>query len=1197
MIIKEMFTKPIDRAINGVIKVEQSDDYNMQQELKEYVVTNELEKHFRKFYSNYKYGINNDTDKVGVWISGFFGSGKSHFLKMLSYLLANKEIAGKHAIEYFKEDNKISDAMTMADMELAANVDTDVILFNIDNKGNSNSRQDQLSIVAVFQNAFNEMLGYCGPNPFVADLERNLDDRGLYAKFKETFEKINGSDWKNARFEFDFIQDDVVDALVEIEAMSDASARNLCEKAMVEYNYSIENFVRLVSDYINKKGNNRHVVFLVDEIGQYIGENSQLMLGLQTVTEQLGIHCKGNAWVIVTSQEDIDAISCVISNDFSKIQGRFNTRISLSSANVDEVIQKRILDKNDAGKATLKMIYDENKTKIKNLITFDDAVEKKWYADSKNFAEVYPFIPYQFDLMGHVLNSVRLHSSSGKHLAEGERTMLAIFKESAERVMVNEANIFVPFNVFYDALEEWIDSPYSSVITKASKNSYLNPNNEKDCFDVRVLKCLFLIKYVDMVMPTVENITSLMVDSFDCDRLALKENVQKALDRLCVQFLVQKDGNRYKFLTNEEQDITREISAIVIEPSAIIKKVSEMIFDEIYPEKNYKYVAKYSTYNFGFNQIVDDIPYRTHADNELKFKIMTPFSDNRENETKLKLASGQESCIFVVMPEDITFWKELKCALQIGKFLTYGASKIGTNFTKLVSEKQEEREHRLDAARVYLKENLKQADIYVDGNRVEVGSKEITPRFNEAIKTLTEKLYYKINYISSEKTQGDVLKVLKDDGSQLVVGDIDLSENKLALREVSDFVFLRTQNYMKISLKAVTDNFKKQPFGFKISDINWLVAKLFKDGELALFMNNEPISLANNRAEDIAKYLTSSSFSEKIMLERKQHPKDKYIQSVKKIMKLLFGTLVLDDDEDKIMVSFHHKAKLLDEDLEKYNREYQIHPKYPGKELIATGRRLMQDAINLNYALTFFETLDKNMDDYMDFADDYYELKGFFEGEQKKYFDKGLRIMEMYEISKNYNLGVDLKNIVESVETIINSKNPYSAIKNLPELDDKFNTKYSEIMIERQKPIEDFIETTKGHVISVLTGAKCHDEFVDKVLGEFKDLSNKAESCGDIVKLEAMRTEIPLVRKKWLDIIEKRENELTEKITDNPDGDNGEEVKPVVVIPKFVNIRDIERGNNWKIESKEDIDKYVNELEKKLIKLLDENEIVNVEFN
>lgn len=169
-------------------------------------------------------------------------------------------------------------------------------------------------------------------------------------------------------------------------------------KATTEYQISIEDFARRVHTYIEQKGKNHHVVFLVDEIGQYIGDDSRLMLNLQTVTEELGKECKGKAWVIVTSQQDIDSITKVKGNDFSKIQGRFDTRLSLSSANVDAVIKKRILDKTDVAAQSLQLLYEQKATIIKNLIMFNDGVEKvldiKPYRDSKceryleQFAEI-----------------------------------------------------------------------------------------------------------------------------------------------------------------------------------------------------------------------------------------------------------------------------------------------------------------------------------------------------------------------------------------------------------------------------------------------------------------------------------------------------------------------------------------------------------------------------------------------------------------------------------------------------------------------------------------------------------------------------------------------------------------------------------------------------------------------------------------
>lgn len=252
MLIKDMFKKPIDRDIKGVIVVGEGEDSNAKQELEEYVVTRELSKHFREFFDNYKKGIVGETTKTGVWISGFFGSGKSHFLKILSYLLdGQKLIGGKRAVDYFIDDHKIEDAMVLADMKLAADTPTDVVLFNIDSKSEQTGKQSKDAIVTVFLKVFNEMQGFYGSMPYVADLERQLSEDGRYNEFKQEFAAATGKSWEDSRRKFDFIQDDIVDVLVDMDYMSEPAARNWCEKAAEPYQISIENFARILKKITN----------------------------------------------------------------------------------------------------------------------------------------------------------------------------------------------------------------------------------------------------------------------------------------------------------------------------------------------------------------------------------------------------------------------------------------------------------------------------------------------------------------------------------------------------------------------------------------------------------------------------------------------------------------------------------------------------------------------------------------------------------------------------------------------------------------------------------------------------------------------------------------------------------------------------------------------------------------------------------
>ena len=1206
MIIKDMFSKPIDRDIKGVIKVGQDDDANIKQELEEYVVTRELQKHFSDFFASYKRGINGNTDKMGVWISGFFGSGKSHFLKILSYLLANKEVSGKNAIDYFIDDNKISDPMVLADMKLAATVPTDVVLFNIDSKSEVNGKQSKVAIVSVLQNVFNEMQGFSGSNPFLADLERKLTDEGKYDLFKEKFEDSFGSSWEESRSDFDFIQDDVVEVLDEIDFMSEEAGRNWCEKATGEYTYKVEDFARLVKKYLDKKESNHHIVFLIDEIGQYIGDDSKLMLNLQTVTEDLGTACGGKAWIIVTSQQDIDSITKTKGNDFSKIQGRFDTRLSLSSANVDEVIKKRILEKNEAGKQTLTLLYDDKATVIKNLILFNDGVEKKLYSGREDFADIYPFIPYQFNLLGSVLTSIRTHGASGKHLAEGERSMLALFKESAVKVMNDEPGTIVPFNMFYDALEQFLDHSHKGVISRALDNDYLNPNHEKECFDVNVLKTLFMIKYVKEIKANIENITSLMVSNVNDDRMALAQKVEDSLKRLIRQTLVQKNGELYVFLTDEEQEINRAIESQNVDSGEVIAKVSEMIFDGLYDEKKYRYPAFNGRYAFAFNQIVDDKPYKANQSNDITLKILTPNSDERADERTMRIISGQSSCVLVVLPEDRTFLDEIRSALQIEKFIRYDATNAVTKFESIKEAKKVEMRERNASAKLFLSESLKNAEIYVNGDKIQTGAKEITSKINEALGKLVATVYHKLSYIDAAMSENDIRSMFKNNTQQLTLEGTKTAKNELALHDVNEYIALNTQRHTKTSMKSILDRFMKAPYGFVEADVQWLVAKLFKDGEIAMYVNNEPVTLLSKTPEEVIRYLTRKEFNEKLMTEKRIKANEKQKKSVREVMKELFNVSSSSDDDDAIMKSFLGYATNLKNDLEKLEVYYSTEPAYPGRQYILSGKRLMSEVLQMKYANEFFAGVDSKKDDFLDFAEDYEPVKKFFAGEQKGIFDKALKLMKIYDDSKTFIVDSEIETVVGDVKAILKKSAPYSEIFKLPDSLDSFINLYGRLLSEMAKPIDAAIDEARKRVFDELDGKKCHDKLVKRFIDLFEEIRDKASHCNNVATLQNIKVEADALKVRCLNEISNEEAKIiaaeqAEQEREGRNNNGGQDDTPVKPQPKVkkkktVSIKSINDAATWQLESEADVKKYLAELEKKLMNALEEDTIVNIEF-
>ena len=190
MKIRDLFEKPIDRPIEGVIKAD--DEEHLINEIEEYIVTNEVSKHLDTFFESY----NGSGSAQGVWISGFFGSGKSHLLKMLSLVLDSREINGKQVGHTFSQ--KIDDEMLRAEVEKAMKVPTKSILFNIDQKSDATTDVEKDQILLVFLKVFNEMQGYFS-KPYIAQFERDLDNKGKYSAFKEAFEQETGQTWEIGR--------------------------------------------------------------------------------------------------------------------------------------------------------------------------------------------------------------------------------------------------------------------------------------------------------------------------------------------------------------------------------------------------------------------------------------------------------------------------------------------------------------------------------------------------------------------------------------------------------------------------------------------------------------------------------------------------------------------------------------------------------------------------------------------------------------------------------------------------------------------------------------------------------------------------------------------------------------------------------------------------------------------------------------
>ena len=1030
MLIQNIFERPIFRHINGVVKADQTDADSVWQELDEYVVTSELDGHLTKFFEAYlssidHYGDPDVVGKVGVWVSGFFGSGKSHFIKILSYLLANEKVTKgeitKEAIEFF--DGKIQDAMLSGDMKRAVGTDVDVILFNIDSKADVTSGRD--AILRVFLKAFNEKLGY-SDHPHIAHMERYLAEQGKLDEFKSGFEAETGHIWEDERDAYQFHTDGLASSLSKVLGQDIKDPDAWIERFESDFSLTVENFSTWVKEYLDSKGPDRRIIFLVDEVGQFIGQETQLMLNLQTIVENLGTKCGGRAWAVVTSQEDIDAVvgdlTASKANDFSKIQGRFRTRLSLSSANVDEVIQRRLLSKTGTARTELAKLYGSTADILKNQLSFSNVGHTyKAYSGEDDFVNVYPFAPYQFQLLQKIFESIRRAGATGLHLARGERSMLDAYQSAAKQIAEEELGVLVPLYRFYPSIESFLEGIVKTTIDNAASNPALED------FDGLVLRTLFLIRYVEEIKGNVDNLTTLFIDRIDADRLAIKRKIEESLQRLEKQTLISRSGVNFAFLTNEERDISREIKNVEIGTGEEEKFIGELVFDDVlggvrkhrFPDNNK---------DFPLTRLVDLHPHGTRTDGDLTVLVITPLGDGYEfyGDEKCRLDSGANNGqVIIKLDDDEALGREIRTYLRTQKFIQRKSDGTAdTSTTRILRDRADENRERRERLVPVVRGLIAEGAFYAAGQSLTTKTESARGAVDEALNYLIRNTFNKLSYLKHLCTnpQAELRAILSStDVTEL---NLDGEEgNPEALKEVLDYVTLMGSADKQVVLHdLVEEKFGRRPYGWPDWEAVLLVARLIVSGSVSLVMDGT--TLSTDKIYNAV--ITPNKWRRITVMKRKTVDKGA-IQKARNIAKDVFGKLA-PDGEDALDAFVRDSFGGWQASLENHKALADT-GEYPGSTEIADALGEIRKMLATKEAFDFITAFIDNKDGLLDLSDTVNELGDFYT-QQRSTWD-GLRKaydgfkVNQHELDKDADAATALKRTAE----ILGHDAPYGMVK------------------------------------------------------------------------------------------------------------------------------------------------------------------------
>lgn len=1166
MIIKDLFRKDITRSIQGVVTIGNEDEEQKWQELEEYVCTNEIIKSFRIFFRKYRESLATPTSEMGVWITGFFGSGKSHFLKILGYILENEEIAGQKAVTYF--DDKIQDAMVLADIRACANAKNKVVLFNIDSKAKSTSKQNTEAIMDIMLRSFNESVGYCGSSPWVADMERTLNEEGKLQDFITKFEELSKRNWQQTRAKALLNRDAIIQALVAVRGMSEESARTFVDDQTKNFTNTTEEFAKIVNDYCI--ANKTRVIFLMDEVGQFIGDNAQLMLNLQTCSEDLGKFCHGQAWIVVTSQQELKAMIDSTKEkqyDFSKIQGRFKTRLLLSGANADEVIKRRILEKKDTAATPLKALYDANSSKLANLILFQAKPSWSGYRDAEDFKNVYPFVSYQFELLQKVFEAIREHGmSEGKHLSQNERSLLDAFQTSAKKYAENESGLLVPFDDFYQTIEQFIDYDIKTVFSNAERKDSLLP------LDIRVLRVLFMIKHVKDMPATIDRLATLLVKSIQEDKAALKNDILESLNRLEEETLIQKNGDEYDFLTNAEQDVNRQINTSGYNEAEVQRNIMDIIYDKILENNKFRYEGRY---DFGLNRFVDNESKGPVAQDNMTIKVCTQFSGPM-SPVDFQAESIRSNSLLVDLTEG-TFIDELIKANKIATFRRNNSVNISAALMEIMSKKSTELSERMSRAETIIKTCLQTAPIYLAGSRLDIKQKDGKDRLQDALKAVVRQDYFKLNLVSSfYNDQKSVFTMLTDKNPDLF--DLSTHPNKKAFDEIlaklkDDKRLMRTS-----TVKSLLDYFSKKPYGWRDLDILGMIGLLWRNNLLQILIHDNVVDEKNIIFKND---LSRKNSVDTMVVRLKEVIDETILYQVKRIMNDVYSvSLPLEEKalKEGVIDFFDTKRKFLADLGTKQGTEYA------GSKAANEIHKDFNAILRSSDAATIFNEILARQDSLEDKAETLEQLERFYKEDspQHQNFKEALSIIDWY--TTNYLLEnlESLKPVVDGMKTITSMDMPFKEMSKLADL------------VFQAKEITNKIKEEKYNQTRKSLEDDCSN--IQKELQEALNLSLTDEKRK---QLQDKADEISNQYGKWLKTITATTSNLDSYITasrSTVDGfrkfvtaivNAGSQPKPH---SKLVKLIDCIPVANKTVSSAEDVEKIVQTIRDRLLNELHDND-------
>ena len=575
--VREVIQRDLGRQVEGVVKV--FDQAALAAEIREYVVTDKIEEELKRIFDTFTQVSETlrrgggARDVVGMWISGFFGSGKSHFAKVLGHLLQNDPLAdgsGDSCHDAFV--GHLSDTPRGADVrlrlgEVKLGTQVRTIAFEIKSR---QSLSNPNSVGEILLSEFYRQTGLA-ENFVVARIEQRLQRRGLLDALANAYEAEFGVAWRSPQGRDDLLTvrrrlAEVLPKVDPAEHGDPQSAKNALDDMFGHEKITAEGIADELVAWVEAQpttgGRVQHLAFVIDEMGAFVGDSTERIGELNSLAEMIGNKGKGRVWLIVTSQQDLEKV--VDRTNFQpalvgRLNARFDLKPHLISDEIDKVVAERILKKRPAQEPALRSLYQAHEGPVAQLADIR-ASRHFGTVSERTFADCYPFLPHQIRLAQDIFEAI-----SGFRLSGGVRSMISVVMEALQEVADETLGVVVSFDQVFDAVE---DDLLSQEYLGASGVRAIHDSDQRvsgtPLAPARVLKVLWLLQRITWVPRVPETLAKLLVRRLDDEVAPLRERVEATLAALQAAGYVARDEatGEWKFLNERERTIEQAIQEL-----------------------------------------------------------------------------------------------------------------------------------------------------------------------------------------------------------------------------------------------------------------------------------------------------------------------------------------------------------------------------------------------------------------------------------------------------------------------------------------------------------------------------------------------------------------------------------------------------------------------------------------------------------